>query len=525
MNERGPSVGNAQPPLAAAFVHGPRLWTAERVAIGFIAALTLVRIGVLLNAVIGLGPEEAQYWAWSRHVAFGYFAKPPMIAWLIAGATALCGDGEPCVRMAAPLLQGATAFVIFLIARRLYDDRTAVWSAIGYATLPAVWLSSGLISSDVPLVFCWALALYFYSRALSAGAAAQNGAAFKWAALTGLSIGLGLLSNYVMLYFPLCALLHCAVSRDARRALLSPAGALAALVLMIVIAPHIAWIVGREVATVTARAAALWPAPAFNPAKLGEFIGGQIGVFGPVFLATYVIGSATLRRRVAAGPPGADLFLFVFSAPILLLVCGGAVVARANADWTAPAYIAAIILVSAWLVRARDKMWLRVGPLPLKIGMWLRVSLGISLICGIALYTWIAVPQAIEILGPDNTFKRYLGWDTLAAETVRRAQDAPTKAILTDHPAIAAELLYNARKSGLPIMVFERAEVPSDGLELNARYGRTVGGPVLYVSFYTDKTPVLSHFQTVEELGTYRLPRGNALDIPCTFYRLDGYKD
>ena len=25
-------------------------------------------------------PDEAQYWSWSRHLAFGYFSKPPIIA-------------------------------------------------------------------------------------------------------------------------------------------------------------------------------------------------------------------------------------------------------------------------------------------------------------------------------------------------------------------------------------------------------------------------------------------------------------
>ena len=51
----------------------------------------LILIGVLLVArVIGLflSPlnlhgDEAQYWAWSKDLDFGYFSKPPMIAWAI----------------------------------------------------------------------------------------------------------------------------------------------------------------------------------------------------------------------------------------------------------------------------------------------------------------------------------------------------------------------------------------------------------------------------------------------------------
>ena len=51
------------------------------------------------SPVLALGPDPG----------WGYWSKPPMVAWLIAATTALCGDGEPCVRLAAPLLHGATA--------------------------------------------------------------------------------------------------------------------------------------------------------------------------------------------------------------------------------------------------------------------------------------------------------------------------------------------------------------------------------------------------------------------------------
>ena len=30
-----------------------------------------------------LYPDEAQYWLWSRTLDFGYFSKPPMVAWTI----------------------------------------------------------------------------------------------------------------------------------------------------------------------------------------------------------------------------------------------------------------------------------------------------------------------------------------------------------------------------------------------------------------------------------------------------------
>ena len=40
---------------------------------------------------------------------------------------------------------------------------SARWSALAFATLPGVSLSAGMISTDVPLLLCWALALVGFS--------------------------------------------------------------------------------------------------------------------------------------------------------------------------------------------------------------------------------------------------------------------------------------------------------------------------------------------------------------------------
>ena len=103
--------------------------------------------------------DEAQYWAWSVDPALGYFSKPPLIAWIIGAATTACGAEEACVRLPSPLLHTATALAVFWLGRRLYDARIGALGALAFATLPGVSLSAGLISTDVPLLLCWALAL------------------------------------------------------------------------------------------------------------------------------------------------------------------------------------------------------------------------------------------------------------------------------------------------------------------------------------------------------------------------------
>jgi len=103
------------------------------VCLGAILALRLVAVYV---ARIDLVLDEAQFWTWSRELAFGYFSKPPVIAWVIRGASELCGDSEACIRSASPVLYTLAAFMLYLTGRALYGPRVGFCSAIVFATLP-----------------------------------------------------------------------------------------------------------------------------------------------------------------------------------------------------------------------------------------------------------------------------------------------------------------------------------------------------------------------------------------------------
>lgn len=503
-----------------------RGWTAGRVAVAVVLGLMVLRVAVLLLAFVNLGPDEAQYWAWAQHLAFGYFSKPPMVAWLIAGTTSICGDGEACVRLSAPLLHAATALVIFALGRHLYGPRIGAWAAIAFSTLPAVFLSAGLITTDVPLVLAWACALYAYRRMIDHSHDGQDDDALKWAALAGVAVGFGLLSKYAMIYFFLCAIIHAALSRTARRALWrSPLGLTIAGIALIIVSPNLIWNAREGFATFKHTAAnANWQGQLFHLDKLGDFLGAQFGVMGPILMIVYLIGLMTLTRRMKTATPGADQFLAIFSAPILLIACGQAFISRANANWAGPAYVAATILTIAWLVRNGDRLWFKIGPLKSRLKFLLVLSFAIHIVSGGLLYAFITIPGAIETFAVENTFKRLRGWDTLAAEVARVSREAPYKAVMTDHRLVTAELLYYGRKNAVPVVVFDRDDIPGNEFELKAPYRREVGGPVLYVTFFGDTKPVLSHFESVEAIETFRMMRGKTLFLDFAFYRVDGYR-
>ncbi len=213
-------------------------WTRRAwLALGLILA---VRIVSLWFNTTELFFDEAQYWVWANEPAFGYFSKPPLLAWIIGVFTGACGDSEFCVRLASPVLHTGTAVFVFLTASFLFDRRTGFWSALSYALLPAVSLSSQIISTDVPLLLFWAAALYAFLHF-------EKEDSTVWAVVLGLCIGLGVMSKYAMLYILPCIAIYSMLVAEKPHVLGRPRLWLALGVALACIAPNIWWNVAAPV--------------------------------------------------------------------------------------------------------------------------------------------------------------------------------------------------------------------------------------------------------------------------------------
>jgi 4-amino-4-deoxy-L-arabinose transferase-like glycosyltransferase len=133
-----------------------------RVVIGIFAVITAIRLVGLTISNVDLFVDESQYWSWSRELSWGYFSKPPLVAWIINIAESLCGSGEACIRAPSPIFYFGTCIFIYLAARKLYGSIVALWAALLMMLSIALVFSSRIISTDVPLIFFWALALWAY---------------------------------------------------------------------------------------------------------------------------------------------------------------------------------------------------------------------------------------------------------------------------------------------------------------------------------------------------------------------------
>src|SRR5256885_3973686 len=277
-----------------------------RLAVLMVSAITLIRIVVLFVTPLQLYPDEAQYWWWAQSPGWGYSSKPPLIAWLIWLTTRL-SDGEWAIRVASPLLHGAIALLLFGIGRLAYDARAGFWSALAYLTLPGISYSSGLISTDVPLLFCWAVALYAFLRA-------RDEPRWRSPALCGLAFGLGLLAKYAMLYFAVGALIAAACDGRARQLVFSLRGLVVLAFGLLMLLPNLMWNAAHGFPTLLhTEANANWGHAKYDPGNALAFVVGQFGVFGPVMMAGWLAALWQPARERALGR--ADAVPAAFSLP------------------------------------------------------------------------------------------------------------------------------------------------------------------------------------------------------------------
>ena len=473
-----------------------------RIAITVIAALTAIRIAVLVLTPLQLYPDEAQYWWWAQSPDFGYFSKPPLIAWIIWIATSLFGDGEWAIRLASPLIHAGTALMLFATGKRVGDARLGFWSALAFATLPGVSYSSGLISTDVPLLFCWAVALYAFLRAL-------DQAGWRWPLLCGIALGYGLLAKYAMLYFVIGAVAAAVVSPRARGLVFSLRGVAILLAGLLLLAPNIAWNWAHGFPTVGhTEANADWSHARFSAVSVLGFFAGQFGVFGPVLMAGFLVA----LWRLARGPARreAELILAAFAVPPVVIIAVQAFISEANANWAAAAYVSALPLAVAVLL-AGARRW----------GLWM--SFAVNGLAMALLWVVLVSPATGDALGAGNTLKREQGWRELGAAVTNAARAGHYDAIATANRSVAAELTYYARPRPVPLRMWGRDSHPDDHFQMTMPL-TPAATRVLLVLLPGEEQVVLPGFASATRLETLAIPIGGHHTRVTTLFDARGYR-
>jgi hypothetical protein len=454
--------------------------------LGILGLLTVVRLVGLTYSSVDLFDDEAQYWSWSRELALGYYSKPPLLAWLIAATTHVCGDAEWCVRSPSPVLYFATSLTVFFAARNFYDERTGFWAALLTALTTGLVFSARIVSTDVPLVFFWALALLAYSHLL------VRPADKKWSIVLGVAIGLGLLSKYAMIYFIPGMLLAALASPPARNLLKTPAPWVAIVIAAIVVAPNVGWNIQNSFLTIH-HTGDLVLGEEFKPsaARVLDFVGSQFGVFGPVVFATMIV--ATLKFRSALLVPQDRIMIAFFITP-LVFVTLVSIAVHAYANWASVSAMSGLILTAALLLRGGR-------------AFWLKASIGLGVILQAALLAGDINAKQIKLpFTHGNPYHRTIGLKDYAERIGHIAEDRGVQAIISDDRGKFAVLRYYWRNKPVQILSWGTADSPS--FDMAHPLTQSAPQPMLFVSACPDQTRVKPFFSDIQLLGLSIVPAG-----------------
>jgi len=469
-------------------------------AFGLLAAITAVRLIGLHYSVVDLFYDESQYWSWSREFAFGYFSKPPLLAWIIAVSDRVCGDSEACVRAPAPILYFGMSLFVYGIARQLYDARVAFFSAISIGLAIGVVFSARIISTDVPLLFCWALALLCYVKLL-------DGGDWRWAATLGVSLGLGMLAKYAMAYFLLGVALAACLDRDARRLLRAPALWFALAVAAAVIAPNVVWNAEHSFGTVRELGSnATGDGIKFSIGHGLEFIGSQFGVFGPILFSVLLLAIA---RIASPAINRADRLMLAFAIPPLALIAAIGFVTKANGNWAATSFISGAIVAVALLVR--EKAW-----------KWLTASIAIGVVAQIALLVFDTVATKVHLPVGGDLYHATLGWRAFATQSGQLARRIGARSIVGDVHFEIASLLYYWRDQPEQILSWAEYPTPDNNFDVTRPFSAAAPQPILYVTACLNVMPLSDYFGSVEPLGEIIAPSGPTTTRYFRVYKLSG---
>ncbi len=157
--------------------------------------VAVLRITYTINGGYDLDAEEAQYWLWSKHPDWSYYSKPPLIAYFNGISTHLLGSFSWAVRLNAILLGSFLGLGAYYVTRKIYHHtKLAFLVSAGLLLLPAYHYVSLFFTTDVLAVIGWLFTTYFFWTAITKGKT-------KYWIFAGLSMGLGLLGKYTLLYF------------------------------------------------------------------------------------------------------------------------------------------------------------------------------------------------------------------------------------------------------------------------------------------------------------------------------------
>jgi dolichyl-phosphate-mannose-protein mannosyltransferase len=180
---------------------------------------------------------------WGHHPAWGYWKHPPLQPWVADLAVRLAGGRLVGVYVAAQVSLTACLWAVWRLGRDVLPPRDALLGVLLLEGIVFYNYNSPKFNHDALQLPLWAWI------GLCAWRAVTRGGPVPWLGL-GLAAGLGVLSKYSVVFLLGPVVAFVLVRPDARRSLRTPGPWLGLGLGLLLVLPHVAWLVGHGFPTI-----------------------------------------------------------------------------------------------------------------------------------------------------------------------------------------------------------------------------------------------------------------------------------
>ena len=418
--------------------------------------------------------DEAQYWLWSQNLDFGYFSKPPLLAWFLSGHILLFGDTFFSLKMFPLLIYFLLFFAFYRLCLRLSLTREkSVICSFGFLLIPAATVSSFLISTDLLLLLFWVLAM---TKLLETR---KDGSVINFV-LLGVFLGLAFLAKYAAVYFLLSFLILVSADKEMLSSLKSRALGwfIFALFFLLILLPNIYWNFNNSWVTFahTSDNANLKNLN-LNFVEPFKFLISQIFMVGPVLFLSFFYMFKFFRLDFE------NKFLLIFSLPIIIIVLFESFLVRANANWAAPALISLYILFFRLVVEKKKSL----------------IIINFATNYAFAIFLFIS----ILVSSDSNVFDRIRGVDVFVKEVLK---NTGSKDLVISDRIIFSNVSYEIRGRPNKIyMPYKNGDIITNHFQMASPLRQTQGGDFYLIGNHNDIKYLLKKNQ-IKLLKEFNVP-------------------
>jgi hypothetical protein len=197
--------------------------------------------GTIAKGGQGLHPDMTEIVAWSRDLSLGYLKHPPLAAWIVRGWFDAFPLTEWSYYLLAMLMPALTLWIVWRLSADYLDIEKRVIGLALLTLIPFFNFHALKFNVNTVLMPLWAATTWWFLRSVRTRSA-------LYAALAGLAAGGAMLGKYWSVFLLLG--LGIAALIDKRRAAYfrSPAPWITIVVGLVVMAPHLYWLVQNHFA-------------------------------------------------------------------------------------------------------------------------------------------------------------------------------------------------------------------------------------------------------------------------------------